>query len=61
MPVLVAETIELDTDDIFARVFGGTMSRSAAIRSYRLSSTVISSTSEAEEISESVLRRAEIG
>lgn len=53
MPVLVAETIELDTEEIFARVLGGTMSRSAESRSYSDSSIVSSSVSLGEEISES--------
>lgn len=54
MPVLVADTIELETDEILARVLGGTMSRSAVRRSYSDSSFVMASRSDAEEISESL-------
>lgn len=53
MPVLVADTIELETDEILARVCGGTMSRRAVRRSYSDSSFVMASRSDVDEISES--------
>ena len=57
MPLLVADKTELETEEILARVFGGMMSFSADSRSASVSSSVGSSRSLVEEISESEMRR----